>query len=216
MKRSGQLIYYRSRVDNELHPYAICATEPDGKPMPVIFQVSPGATNLDDSVRWVEKMVEIAEQHGQRCIAIRPTGRGPGTVYQNYGEVDLLESFEHVQTHYPVDRSRVTVTGGSMGGAAAWYLVSHYPGLFAGAAIFCGYCAYPMWENPGGFTFHMHPWEEPSWQSRSAAYLLENFANTPLLLVHGEWDRSVGGGVSVEHSRHMARELKARGFACEY
>ena len=216
MKRSGQLLYYRSRVDSELHPYALCTTEPDGKPMPVIFQVSPGATNLDDSVKWVEKMAEIAEQQGQRCIAIRPTGRGPGTVYQNYGEVDLLEAFEHVQAHYPVDRSRVTVTGGSMGGAAAWYLASHYPGLFAGAAMFCGYCDYRLWEKPGGFTFHMHPWEEPSWRSRSAAYLVENFANTPLLLIHGQWDRSVGGGVSVEHSRTMMRELKARDFACEY
>ena len=103
-----------------------------------------------------------------------------------------------------------------MGGAATWYLISHYPDLFAAAAPFCGYCDYRLWEKPGGHTFHLHEWEEPSWQSRSAAFLIENLAHTPVWMVHGEWDRGVGGGVPVEHSRQMARRMEEQDYPYKY
>jgi predicted esterase len=149
-------------------------------------------------------------------VVLRPTGRGGGSVYQNYGEVDVLEAIEHVAGLYAIDRDRISITGGSMGGASVWYLISHYPDLFAAAAPFCGYCDYQLWEKPGGLTFHMHPWEEPSWRARSAALLVENMRQTPLWIVHGEWDRAVGGGVPVEHSRQMTRLLEEKGYAHTY
>jgi len=34
-----------------------------------------------------------------------------------------------------------------------------------------------------------------------------NLRHVQLRFLHGEWDRSVGGGVSVEHSRQMDRKL---------
>ena len=137
-------------------------------------------------------------------------------VYQNYGELDVLEGIEDVIAKYPVDRDRISVTGFSMGGAATWYLTSHYPDLFAAGAPMAGYGDYRLWEKPGGFTYPMPPWEEPSWQARSAAFLVGNFEHTPLWIVHGEWDRSVGGGVPVEHSREMYRLTKAKGFDVRY
>src|SRR5207302_8139478 len=115
---------------------------------------------------------------------------------------------EDVMAKYPINRDRISVTGFSMGGAATWYLASHYPELFAAAAPMAGYCDYRLWEKPGGSTFPMQPWEEPSWQQRSAAFLVENFEHTPLWIVHGEWDRSVRGGVPVAHSREMIKLLK--------
>ncbi|MCE2450286.1 MAG: prolyl oligopeptidase family serine peptidase [Candidatus Latescibacteria bacterium] len=87
-------------------------------------------------------MAAIAAAGGHSCVVLRPTGRGPGSVYQNYGEVDVLEAIEHVAAHYAIDRARISITGSSMGGAAVWYLTSHYPDLFAAAAPFCGYCDY--------------------------------------------------------------------------
>ena len=45
---------------------------------------------------------------------------------------------------------------------------------------------------------------------------IENLAATPVWIVHGEWDRAVGGGVSVEHSREMARLIAARGGRVRY
>ena len=213
----GQLQYFRSAIDGKLHPYAVCATDPRNEPKPLIVEVSPGALgNLPGAVELTEQIAGIAAKHNQSCIVLRPTGRGSGSVYQNYGELDVLEAIEHVASNYAIDRDRITISGSSMGGAATWYLISHYPDLFAGAAPFCGYCDYRLWEKPGGLTFHMHEWEMPSWRSRSAAFLIENLAHTPVWIIHGEWDRGVGGGVPVEHSRQIAQLMEERDYTYKY
>ena len=211
---AGQVQYFRSRIDDRLQPCAVCATETADAPLPLIVEVSPGASaaNMQGAVKLTEEIAGIAARHGEACVVLRPTGRGPGSVYQNYGEVDVFEAVEHVRSLYPIDPNRISVTGSSMGGAATWYLISHYADVFAAAAPFCGYCDYRLWEKPGGLTFHMHEWEETSWRSRSAALLVENLEHTPVWIVHGEWDRAVGGGVPVEHSLQMARLLEEKGF----
>ncbi len=213
----GQLQYFQSKVDGKLHPYAVCATDTNDEPKPLIVEVSPGALgNLPGAVKLTEQIAGIAAKHNQSCVVLRPTGRGSGSVYQNYGEIDVLEAIEHVASNYNIDRNRITITGSSMGGAATWYLISHYPDIFAGAAPFCGYCDYRLWEKPGGLTFHMHEWETPSWRSRSAAFLIENLTHTPVWIIHGEWDRGVGGGVPVEHSRQMAQLMEAQRYTHKY
>ncbi len=217
MQPKGQVKYYRSGVDGQLHPYAVCATDNGAEPKPLILEVSPGAiSDLARAVADTEELVSIASRHGYPCMAVRPTGRGPGSVYQNYGEVDVLEVIEEVAAHHDIDRDRISITGASMGGATVWYLSSHYPDLFAAAAPIAGYCDYQLWEKPGGLNFHMYEWEEPSWKSRSAAFLVENLEHTPMWIVHGEWDRALGGGVPVEHSRQMSRLMAEKGFAHTY
>ena len=213
---SGTVDHYMSAMDGKQRPYAVCATGTDKQPRPMIVEVSPGGTDLQRAVRTTEGIAAIAARHGHPCIVVRPTGRGPGSVNQNYGEVDTLEAIDDAARKHNADLDRITVTGSSMGGAATWYLISHNPDRFAAGAPFCGYCDYRQWEKPGGFTFHMHAWEESSWRARSAALLIENLEHTPLWIVHGEWDRSVGGGVSVEQSRQMTRLLQERGFSHQY
>jgi len=213
---AGRIEHYVSKMDGQRRPYAVCVTGDTGAPKPVIVEVSPGGTDLEKGVKTTENIAGIAAKYDQSCIAVRPTGRGPGSVNQNYGEVDTLEAIDDAISKFGGDRSRISITGGSMGGAATWYLISHNPDLFAAGAPFCGYCDYRLWEKPGGLTFHMHEWEEPSWKARSAVFLVENFHHTPMWIIHGEWDRSVGGGVPVEHSRRMARLLEDKGFDCKY
>ena len=158
-----------------MHPYAVCATDDSPEPKPLILEVSPKALgNLDKSVSTTEQIARWALKQGTACVALRPTGRGNGSIYQNYGEVDLFEAIDHVKANYAIDTDRISITGASMGGAATWYLISHYPDVFSAAAPFCGYCDYRLWQKPGGLTFRMQDWEEPSWQSRSAAFLIDN------------------------------------------
>jgi pimeloyl-ACP methyl ester carboxylesterase len=219
IKPKGQLQYFKSKVDHKLYPYAICLTDTSDDPVekPLIVEVSPGGWgNLPAAISRTETMATMAMEAGMSCIVLRPTGRGNGSLYQNYGEVDVLEAIDHVIQNHAIDQNRVTITGASMGGAATWYLITHYPDLFAAAAPFCGYCDYQLWEKPGGLTFHMHPWEEPSWQSRSAVRIIENLQHTPIWIVHGEWDRAVGGGVPVAHSRQMAEKLASLGYPYRY
>ena len=154
MKIVAELQYFRSSVDGQLHPCAVCATDTSDEPKALILEVSPGAiANLPGALAQTEEIATIAARNRRDCVVLRPNGRGPGSVYQNYGEVDVLEAIKHVAAHYAIDRQRITITGASMGGAATWYLISHYPDLFAGAAPFCGYCDYRLWEKPGGYCF---------------------------------------------------------------
>ncbi len=214
----GKIDFYVSKMDGKKRPYAVCATSDSHAAKPLVVEVDPGArTDAGAAEVFIaEQYAWYAKKNGRECIVLRPTGRGPGSLYQNYGEVDALEAIENVVSKYPIDRDRITVIGSSMGGAAAWFLISHYPDLFAAGAPMAGYCDYRLWEKPGGYTFPLQPWEEPSWQARSAAFLFENFLHTPVWIVHGEWDRSVGGGVPVAHSREMFKRLTEKGFAPKY
>jgi predicted peptidase len=86
----------------------------------------------------------------------------------------------------PIDRSRIYLTGISMGGFGAWYLAEAIGAeRFAAVAPICG------GGNPSG-----------------AAVLKE----TPIWAVHGDRDEAV----SVEHSRRMIEAIKQAGGAPRY
>ena len=213
---TGKMDSYISRLDGRPHPYAVCSTGESTKPKPLLLMVNPGATTFPSDSRLVlaaEQFAWYAEKNDRDCVVIRPTGRGPGSLYQNYGEVDVLEAIADVSSKHSIDPERILLIGHSMGGAATWYLLSHYPDLFAGGAPMSGYSDYRLWSKPGGHTFHMQPWEEASWKARSAAFLVENLQYSPVWIQHGQWDRGVGSGVPVAQSRRMAQLLKKYGSA---
>src|SRR5258708_36630839 len=49
----------------------------------------------------------------------------------NYTERRLLAYLEHFESLYPIDRNRVYVMGGSMGGTGTTSLALRYPNIFA-------------------------------------------------------------------------------------
>ncbi len=204
----AQVVHFRSPLYGDLQPLAVCATELSATPKPLIVELIPGSfSGLERAAQSCERICRIAKAHGKDCVAIRPCGRGDGSVYQGYGEVDVYEAIDAVRKRIAIDPDRISVSGVSMGGAATWYHASHYPDFWSAAAPFCGYCDYRLWAKPGGTTFHRQPWEEFSWISRGAAYRAASLRHVALRITHGEWDRAVGGGVPVEHSRQMARKL---------
>jgi pimeloyl-ACP methyl ester carboxylesterase len=216
MKSEGKVEHYISKLDGAERPYVVCATDGADEPKPIIVVVHPGGTDLENARHLTGRYADILRSNGESAVILRPTGRGPGTLYMNYGEVDLFEAIEDVCGRYPIDRDRIAIMGHSMGGAATWYLTSHYPDFFSAGNPSAGYCDYRLWEKPGGYTFHMQEWEEPSWVARSAVFVPENFTYTPVWVVHGELDRSIGGGVPVEHSRRMKRLLTAHSCPHKY
>ncbi len=217
MRTKGQVAYHRSRLDAELQPLALCATDDGSEPMPLIVELSPGSiADLNASVARCEQDAAWAADGGERCLVIKPGQRGPGSVGQGPAEVDVMEAIEWSCRHYPIDSDRISVTGASMGGAATWYLASHYPDVFAAAAPFMGYCDYALWDAPGGHINRTQEWEHASWRSRGAAYRVENLTNMALWITHGEWDAAIGGGVPALHSRRMSQRLNELGVAHTY
>ncbi len=213
----GQVLYYPSQLDHTLQPLPLCASRQSTEPMPLILDLSPGAiSNVEQSAQRCAELVRFGQEAGQAAVIAKPCGRGPGSVYQGPGEVDLFEAIDTLCAHFPIDPQRISLMGGSMGGAATWYIASHYPDRFAAAAPFCGYCDYTLWTKPGGLIMRTMPWEDYSWQSRGAAYRAANLSNMAVWMTHGEWDIGIGGGVPIEHSRQMARRFDQLGIAYEF
>ena len=213
----AQLLYYRSGLNDTLQPLPACATDDSADTKTLILDLSPGAiSDLSRSVQRCQQLADWAREEGGECVIAKPCGIGPGTVYQGPAEVDLFDAIEALCDIFAIDHDRICVMGGSMGGAAAWYIASHYPDRFAAAAPFCGYCDYRLWTKPGGYIMRTQPWEEFSWQSRGAAFRVGNLSNTALWITHGEWDIGIGGGVPVEHSRRMSWALDELGVPHKY
>lgn len=108
----GKLEYYTSKMDGAKRPYAVCATSDSTELKPVLVNVSPGASTDagPNEIHTAEEYAWYAKKGGKDMITLRATGRGPGSVYQNYGELDVLEAIADVVTKYPVDRDRISVT----------------------------------------------------------------------------------------------------------
>jgi len=54
-------------------------------------------------------------------------------------ELDVVNDLiEETIKNFPIDKSRIYVTGLSMGGYGAWYMLMKYPTRFAAAIILCG------------------------------------------------------------------------------
>ena len=69
---------------------------------------------------------------------ITPLARG-GSFYADYGEADTLAVLRDALARVPIDRSRLYLTGYSMGGYGVYRLASLYPDLFAAAVVWAGY-----------------------------------------------------------------------------
>ncbi|MEI6232295.1 MAG: prolyl oligopeptidase family serine peptidase [Planctomycetota bacterium] len=119
----------------------------------------------------------VLHVYGRRCNA-----------YKFAGEMDVLESLDHVKAHYPVDEKRVCVRGFSMGGAATWHIASHYAGRWAAANPGAGFVDvknYQGLDKKGVKT----PWyEEKLWHWYDSLDYAINLTNTTLVAYSGEID----------------------------
>ena len=78
-------------------------------------------------------------------IVVSPSARGTGTWYVWRGQVDFLEVWEDVFSTLEIDRSRVYVSGHSMGGWGSYLMTILYPDRFAAAAPVAGPVTQGLW-----------------------------------------------------------------------
>src|SRR5215831_2372747 len=77
---TGKIDYYVSKMDGKKRGYAVCMTSDSPTPKPLIVIIHPGANTevapLDLLI--AEAGASNLKKYGRECIALRPTGRGPG------------------------------------------------------------------------------------------------------------------------------------------
>lgn len=119
------------------------------------------------------------------AFVITPYAHG-NTMYREIGEDDVLYMMEWAKTVFPIDETRITVTGPSMGGIGAASLPFHFPHVFAAAAPLCGYHSYVIRADIASRP--KRPWEARLLEERSNVYWAENGEHLPLWIVHGTRD----------------------------
>ena len=164
-----------------------------------------GAGRPFDWMMGYEGMIDFAERDG--FIVVSPLGyhprgwygsRGPGLggnkpaaageepLPQNLGELsekDVMNVLEIAKREFNVDADRIYLWGHSMGGAGTYHLAAKHPSLWAGLAV-----AAPAPSAP--------PTQ------------LEAFKHVPVLVLHGDDDRTV----PVAQTREWVAKMKELGM----
>lgn len=145
----GQIRTYRSQIDNSDQAYGLYlprANPPSDDGFPVVMHAHGYGWSVSAGFSvWQRRW---ADDHG--WVLININGRGPN-FYDGIGEDDVMRALEDVGTLVPVDRRRVYMTGGSMGGTGAYRVGVRRPDVFSGAAPVDGWTDYRL--------FHKHWYE---------------------------------------------------------
>src|SRR5688572_2053107 len=98
------------------------------------------------------------------------------------GEIDAFEAMENVMRHYRIDTNRIAALGFSMGGASAWHMAAHHPGVWAAASAGAGFAETAIYAKV--FDENKEPppaWEQVLWRLYDATVYAANLANVPMI-----------------------------------
>lgn len=200
--RTGAMrLAYRSPADGELQEYALFVPNDykpgakkkyplvvvlhglNGKPMAVLRKFL-GTGETGHEADWDERRSGGLPELDDAFI-VAPSGHG-NTMYRDLGEDDVMRVTDRVMARYPIDATRVTIGGPSMGGIGAAAIPFRFPDRFAAAEPLCGYHSYFVRRDFIGRP--MRPWERTIAEERSNVEWAFNGANIPLYVVHGTLD----------------------------
>jgi poly(3-hydroxybutyrate) depolymerase len=218
---------YRSRFDGKLHQYGLyippvfhgdasgTSETSDTKKWPLVVGLH-GMNGLplamlrwmfggDDPKRdqpWESRHLDLVR--GYDAFVVTPDAFG-NSMYREMGEEDVLDVMAAVEKEYPIDRTRVTMTGLSMGGIGAAAIPLHHPGVFAASEPLCGYHSYFVRRDFHGRV--LRPWEHLLSEERSNVEWADNGQWLPLYIVHGTMDQPVANSdVLIDRYRKLKEE----------
>ena len=121
-----------SNIDNSVQYYSVAPSTSRGDSQALFLSVH-GA-----SVEAVNQANAYQQKDWGTIVA--PTNRRSfGFAWEDWGRLDALEVLADANTIYKPDKSKIYLTGHSMGGHGTWYLGATYPDKFAAIAPAAGY-----------------------------------------------------------------------------
>ena len=142
MKKHAQFTAFKEKAS--AFPYFLtepCDFDPEKESLPlIIFLHGAGERGYDiEQVKMhgIPKLFAHDEDyHNLRVITLSP--QCPPDKVWDHLAFELMELIEYIAAEYNADRSRISLTGLSMGGFGTWEMGLTFPGYFSALAPICG------------------------------------------------------------------------------
>lgn len=213
---AARRVSFVSKIDGSVQFYGLLPPDPGAPVEPAVDEptVGPGrdaglVLSLHGAgVNAFGQVVSYAPKPDFWIVA--PTNRSPfGFDWQDWGRRDAYEVLEHALARTGVRRSRVYVTGHSMGGHGSWHLAANDPDGFAAVAPSAG------WESFDSYGGRPEGSLRSLWHGADGASatldLIDNLVQVPAFVLHGEGDTNV----EPAQAHTMIAALEAAGAAPE-
>src|ERR1017187_667292 len=142
---------------------------------------------------------------------MEPHGRGNNS-YIGLGDQDVVRAIRLAKERFSVDEDRVYLVGDSMGGWGTWNVATRHPDLFAAIAPVFGGADYHSQYSEEALA-KLTPLDRFLAEKRESSWAMaEGLLNLPILVHHGDVDRSV----NVDFSRYGVRLLERWGYNIRY
>jgi pimeloyl-ACP methyl ester carboxylesterase len=187
-----------------------------GNPLPVVI-VAHGKNRLpehalrtlvgeppDDTMTLSYAAHHLPRMPEQGALLVAPWGYGDAGV-QPVAEHDLLRVLDELGASYPVDESRVSLTGYSMGGTLSFVAPLHHPDRFAAAAPLCGYPNLLDYRSVA--SVERRPWERALLEKKYIVRYADNGLHLPLHVIHGGLDVPGRSKVVVDRYRELGQSV---------
>jgi predicted esterase len=185
---------FLSRIDHTLQPY--CVRIPAGYD-PGNSRTYPLIVFLHGSASDETNLVKFDYLGNGDYIELAPRGRGPSNAFtRDHAQEDVEEAIEAVIQSYPVDETRIILTGFSMGGYGVYRTFFEHPARYQALAVFSGQPDLASEYFPGE--------DHPNFLKDE---YLGKFKGMPIFIFHGREDRNCPFAVTQE----LAAKLEQAG-----
>ncbi len=190
---------FLSRIDNTLQPYAVRI--PAGYD-PKAARKYPLIVYLHGSASDETNLAGVDYLSDGEFIELAPRGRGPSNAYtRDHAQEDIEEAVAAVTQSYPIDETRIILTGFSMGGYGVYRTFYEHPGRYKALAIFSGHPDIGSLYFPG--EGHPNFLEDKN---------LVKFKGIAIFLFHGRDDRNCPFAITKE----LVSKLERAGAKVEF
>jgi predicted peptidase len=174
----------------------------------ILFLHGLGESGRDGMLQTQVGLGAALRRGQQRPSAIIVFPQCPvGSIWAGAMEPVALAILDKTIAEFRGDRSRLYLTGMSMGAHGVWNIAANHPGLFAAITPVCGWIQRP--ETDGSVSTRMR---NALASATPFAAVAEMIRETPAWVFHGAKD----GVVPVEQSRQMVEALRRIGAEVRY